>query len=155
MTPKGIAVPRIGEANMVGDARWAMDAARWIRAAADASRNDDAAKALKALIPTDAGACRVIGGGVEADRDERGAVRLRPTPEPIDMSRHNAWVEHASAWLETRGAVGEKEEAAKALKALLPAGKQAAFGYGVRVAVSKTGTVSLTAHAASATAAAA
>lgn len=146
--PKALPVPRIGEASMADDPAWRAHAAAWRTAGEAATRNEQALEALKALVPQDE--VRVVGGGIEADRDARGSVRVRPAPKVVDKSTDNTWVDHAQTWLGTRDAVAAKDAAAAALKGLLPPGKKAVFGEGVKVGISVKGVLSVTSHALSA-----
>jgi hypothetical protein len=136
---------RLGEIEMEGEA-WDNLAARWLDARGEAKKNEAAEDALKKLakeLAPQGEASRLVGGGVEAEVDARGAVKLRVLTPPFDASTHNAWVSNAQGWLGTRAAVEEADAVADALKKLLPADRTRAFGAGVDVKANARGAISI------------
>jgi hypothetical protein len=72
---------------------------------------------------------------------------LKP-PKPVfsrvvDMTGSNAWAEAAAVWLENKMAHEFYEDAAKQIKKLVPADAKEAFGYDIRVARNKAGSLSI------------
>jgi predicted phage-related endonuclease len=73
--------------------------------------------------------------GVESPRARIAAMRM------VDMSASNAWAEFASAFLRTREAYLEHENAKVELKGLMPEDAKEAIGHGIRAKRSKSGSV--------------
>jgi predicted phage-related endonuclease len=73
------AVPPPADAKLIYDMatsnQWASEADEWLDTREAASRNDDAAKILKSLVPADAKKC--FGHGVQITRDRAGRLSLR------------------------------------------------------------------------------
>jgi hypothetical protein len=55
--------------------QWVSEASEWLQTREAASRNDDAAKILKSLVPADAKKCS--GHGIQITRDRANRLSLR------------------------------------------------------------------------------
>ncbi len=74
--------------------------------------------------------------GVEPPKPRIAAVRI------VDMSSSNTWAEFAAAYIRTREAHLEHEQAKSELKSLMPGDAKEAIGHGVRAKRSKSGAIS-------------
>lgn len=76
-------------------------------------------------------------------------VILEPAPPPvvasrvIDMTRNNAWANHAAVWLEHEASAAIAKEAEKLIKGVVPEDAKECFGHGVRIKRDRAGRLSL------------
>ena len=61
----------------------------------------------------------------------------------IDMTGHNEWANHADIWIKNQGYAKTFEASVKAIKELVEADVQEAYGHGIKASRSKSGAITI------------
>jgi predicted phage-related endonuclease len=95
---------------------------------------------------------------IEAERDFWDCVQTGRAPvvinvpvpveavRKVDFTGNNEWASHADTWLKNKGYAKAFDESVKAIKSLIDADVQLAFGHGIKASRSKSGAITIRAE---------